>query len=614
MNRTHRWPHLLLACLTPLVLITAGCGGGGGGGDSAPPPPPRFTLGGSVSGLSGSGLVLANGTDTIAVDAGATVYTLPTTLTSGSPFSVAVQTQPTGQTCAVADGTGTMGSANLTTAAVTCITNTYTVGGSISGLLSSGLVLANGSDTLAVAADATSFTLPTAVDFGGTFSVSVQTQPAGLTCSVADGSGTVAEANVSSVVVTCNANAFNLGGSITGLTNSGLVLANGSDTLAVAAGATSFTLPTAVAFGSNFNVIVQGKAVDQTCTVGSGSGVMGAADVAGVVVSCGPATFSVSTLAGRGTVGEANGSGAVAQFRAPHGVAFDSSGNVFVADFSSDKIRRVTPAGVVSTFAGSGVPGGVDGVGTAASFNRPRQIAVDSSGTVYVAESEGHKIRKITPDGVVSTLAGSGVQGSADGAGSAASFRFPFGIAVDSIGNVYVGDLNNNKVRKISPDGVVSTLAGSGASGGANGTGAAASFNRPAGVAVDVDGNVYVAEISGRKVRRITPAGVVSTLAGSGVQGSADGTGTAASFNSPEGIAVAGNGNVLVADTGNHKIRSITPSGVVSTLAGSGVQGDAEGDVAAASFSAPKGIAVDASGTVAVGDTGNNKIRKIVQD
>lgn len=613
MNRTHRWPHLLLACLTPLVLITAGCGGGGGG-DSAPPPVPQFTLGGSISGLTGSGLVLANGTDTIAVDAGATAFTLPTAITSGSAFSVTVQTQPVGQTCAVADGNGSMGNANVTSAVVTCVTNTYTVGGSISGLISSGLVLANGGDTLAVDANATSFTLPTAVEFGSNFSVTVQTQPTGLTCSVADGSGTVAEANVSSVVVTCNANAFNLGGSITGLTNSGLVLANGSDTLAVTAGATSFTMPTAVAFGSNFNVTVQGKAVDQTCTVGSGSGVMGAADVAGVVVSCGPASFTVSTLAGTGSAGSANGSGTVAQFRAPHGVAFDSSGNVFVADFSSNKIRRVTPAGVVSTFAGSGASSSVDGQGTAASFNSPRQVAVDSSGTVYVAESEGHKIRKITPDGVVSTLAGSGVQGSADGAGSAASFRFPFGIAVDSIGNVYVGDLNNNKVRKISPDGVVSTLAGSGASGGTNGTGAAASFNRPAGVAVDVDGNVYVAEISGRKVRRITPAGVVSTLAGSGVQGSADGTGTAASFNSPEGIAVAGNGNVLVADTGNHKIRSITPSGVVSTLAGSGVQGDAEGDVAAASFSFPKGITVDASGTVAVGDTGNNKIRKIAQD
>lgn len=613
MNRTHRWPHLLLACLTPLVLITAGCGGGGGG-DSAPPPVPQFTLGGSISGLTGSGLVLANGTDTIAVDAGATTYTLPITLTSGSPFSVTVQTQPTGQTCAVADGSGTIGSANVTSAAVTCVTNTYTVGGSISGLISSGLVLANGGDMLAVDANAASFTLPTAVDFGSNFSVTVQTQPTGLTCSVADGSGTVAEANVSSVVVTCNANAFNLGGSITGLTNSGLVLANGSDTLAVAAGATSFTMPTVVAFGSNFNVTVQGKAVDQTCTVGSGSGVMGAADVAGVVVSCGPASFTVSTLAGTGSAGSANGSGTVAQFRAPHGVAFDSSGNVFVADFSSNKIRRVTPAGVVSTFAGSGVAGGVDGVGTAASFNSPRQVAVDSSGTVYVAESEGHKIRKITPGGVVSTLAGSGEQGSADGAGSAASFRFPFGIAVDGIGNVYVGDLNNNKVRKISPDGVVSTLAGSGASGGANGTGAAASFNRPAGVAVDVDGNVYVVEVTGQRVRKITPAGVVSTLAGSGVQGSADGNGTAASFRNAEGIAVDGRGNVLVADTGNHKIRRITPAGVVSTLAGSGAQDSAEGDVAAASFNGPKGIAVDASGTVLVGDTGNNKIRKIAQD
>jgi len=613
MNRTHRWPHLLLAGLAPLILL-AGCGGGGG--DSGPAPTPRFTVGGSVSGLSGNGLVLANGTDTIAVNAGATAFTLPTTLTSGSPFSVTVQTQPTGQTCTVAGGTGTMGSANVTAAAVTCITNTYTVGGSISGLISSGLVLANGSDTLAVDANATGFTLPTAVDFGSNFSVSVQTQPTGLTCSVASGIGTVAEATVSSVVVTCSANAFTLGGSISGLTASGLVLANGSDTLAISAGATSFTMPTPVAFGSSFSITVQGKAVDQTCAVGSGSGVMGPADVAGVLVSCGPATFSVSTLAGTGGTGDADGVGTVAQFRAPHGVAFDRNGNAYVADLSNNMIRKVTPAGVVSVLAGAGkeFTGSADGLGRAALFNRPRYVAVDGSGMVYVSDTNGHKIRKITPDGMVSTLAGSDAAGSADGTGAAASFNLPYGIAVDASGNVYVGDLGNSKVRRISPEGVVSTLAGSGRAGAADGTGAAASFNQPAAVAVDSVGNVYVVEISGRKVRKITPAGAVSTLAGSGVQGSADGTGAAASFNSPEGIAVAGNGNVLVADTGNHKIRQITPAGVVSSLAGSGGLGSAEGAVAIASFNGPKGIAVDATGTVIVGDTGNNKIRKIAQD
>ena len=612
MNRTHRWPRLLLACLTPLVLIAAGCGGGGGG-DSAPPPAPRFTLGGSVSGLSGSGLVLANGTDTIVVDAGATAYTLPTTLTSGSPFSVTVQTQPTGQTCAVADGSGTMGSANVTSAVVTCITNTYTVGGSIGGLIGSGLVLANGSDTLAVDANATSFTLPTAVDFGSTFSVSVQAQPTGLTCSVADGNGTVAEANVSSLVVTCNANAFNLGGSITGLTNSGLVLANGSDTLTVTAGATSFTMPTAVAFGSNFNITVQGKALDQTCTVGSGSGIMGAADFFGVALSCGPATFSVSTLAGSGTPGSGNGNATAATFRSPHGVAVDSSGTVYVADTFNNLIRKISPAGVVSTFAGSGATDSVDGVGRAASFNRPRGVAVDGSGTVYVADANGRKIRKITPDGTVSTLAGSGANGSADGVGAVASFGFPNGIAVDSSGTVYVGDQTNHKIRKISPDGVVSTLAGSGVQGGTNGSGVAASFDSPIGVAVDGDGTVYVAEV-GRRVRKITAEGVVSTLAGSGVAGSADGNGTVATFTNLEGIAVDGLGNVFVSDTGNNKIRKVTPAGVVSTLAGSGAQGSADGSATAASFVALRDLAIDAVGNVFVADTGNNKIRRISQD
>ena len=266
---------------------------------------------------------------------------------------------------------------------------------------------------------------------------------------------------------------------------------------------------------------------------------------------------------------------------------------------------------VVTTLAGSGVAGYADGTGSAAQFNSPSGVAVDSAGTVYIADSYNNSIRKITPAGVVTTLAGSGTYGFADGTGTAARFDHPFGVAVDSSGTVYITDSYNNSIRKITPAGVVTTLAGSGAYGFTDGTGSAAQFNSPSGVAVDSSGTVYVADQFNHRIRKITPAGVVTTLAGSGTAGFADGTGSAAQFNYPTGVAVDSAGTVYVADVNNQRIRKITPAGVVTTLAGSGVGGFADGTGGAAQFNLPQGVAVDSSGAVYVGDTNNNRIRKI---
>lgn len=315
----------------------------------------------------------------------------------------------------------------------------------------------------------------------------------------------------------------------------------------------------------------------------------------------------VSTLAGSGSSGSADRTGNEASFNIPQDVAVDSVGNVYVADTQNNKIRKITSAGVVATLAGSGASGAVDGTGIAASFSYPQGVAVDSSGNVYVAEY--YKIRKITPAGAVTTLAGSGVPGSKDGTGAAASFFYPGGIAVDDIGNVYVADGSNNKIRKITPAGVVTTFAGSGVSGSEDGTGTEASFSYPGGVAVDKNENVYVADSRNHKIRKITPAGVVTTLAGSGRPGSRDGT--AASFFGPDGVAVDSSGDVYVVDSGNHKIRKITPAGVVTTLAGSGALGAVDGTGSAASFYVPLGVAVDSSGNMYVADPSNNLIRKI---
>ena len=262
----------------------------------------------------------------------------------------------------------------------------------------------------------------------------------------------------------------------------------------------------------------------------------------------------------------------------------------------------------VSTFAGS-TQGFVNGTATTAKFNWPMGIAIDTEGTIFVVDSANYVIRKITSAGVVSTFAGSGIGGFADGIASVAQFNGIDGLAVDTAGNVYVADTNNHRIRKISAAGVVSTLAGS-TQGYANGTGTAARFNNPSGVAVDAAGNVFVTDTFNYRIRKITPTGVVSTLAGSGIAGFANGTGTAAQFNKTYGIAVNDTGSIFVADALNHCVRKITASGVVTTFAGS-VYGYANGNGTAAKFSYPYGITVDAVGSVFISDATNHRIRKI---
>jgi sugar lactone lactonase YvrE len=340
------------------------------------------------------------------------------------------------------------------------------------------------------------------------------------------------------------------------------------------------------------------------CPMGSGGGNGG-----------GPA---VTTLAGSGDTGEdtggyADGPGAEAKFKEPTGVAADSAGNVYVADWSNNRIRKISPDGVVTTFAGSGDRAYSDGTGEAAKFAGPNGVALDSAGNIYVADRFNHRIRKISPAGVVTTIAGS-TEGYADGPVAEAKFNQPTGVTVDSAGNVYVADTGNHRIRKISSAGAVTTIAGSGTAGFAdNATGTSAQFNRPFGVAVDSTGNVYVADYDNHRIRKISPAGAVSTLAGNGEQGFADGTGAAAKFSVPFGVAVDSAGNVYVADTGNNRIRKISPVGVVSTLAGSGEYGYADGSLSAAKFATPRGVAVESAGNIYVADFRNNRIRKITR-
>jgi sugar lactone lactonase YvrE len=323
--------------------------------------------------------------------------------------------------------------------------------------------------------------------------------------------------------------------------------------------------------------------------------------------------YYFTTLAGVTDVGSTDGPGPLARFNRLSGIAIDSVGNLYIADTENHTIRKITPAGVVTTFAGKpGSVGSTDGIGTSARFNWPHEVAVDSTGSVYVTDTGNATIRKLTPAGVVTTLAGgTGVTGSADGASSAARFFNPVGIAVDSAGFVYVSDMSNNVIRKITPTGSVTTLAGTANpyGGSTDGTGPAASFHLPQGIAVDSAGNLYVADTDNYTIRKVTPSGVVTTLAGRAFDvGTFDGTGSGASFYSPRGVAVDRTGTVYVTD--QFSIRKITPAGVVTTFAG-GSWGDADGTGPEASFRYPQGIAVDASGTLYVADTGNTNVRKI---
>ncbi len=316
---------------------------------------------------------------------------------------------------------------------------------------------------------------------------------------------------------------------------------------------------------------------------------------------------TLTTFAGS-SAGYNTGSGTTAQFNRPYGIAFDGGGAVVLTDQNNYRVRKIFSDGSTGLLAGSGVAGNINGTGAAAQFSGLAGVARDGFNNTYVTDVNFNTIKKITSSGVVTTVAG-GTEGNADGIGAAAQFNRPYGLTSDINGNLYVSDTYNHRIRKISAAGVVTTLAGS-TQGYADGTGTAAQFNHPFGIAVDGAGNVYVGENC--RIRKITPAGVVTTFAG-GTPGFANGNGTAAQFqNGINGIATDAAGNLFVADTYNYRIRKITATGEVTTYAGLGYSGTTDGDVSVGTFSEITGIAVGSTGIVYIVDHGNHRIRRIM--
>ncbi len=316
--------------------------------------------------------------------------------------------------------------------------------------------------------------------------------------------------------------------------------------------------------------------------------------------------WMVTTIAGDGVASFVNGPAAIAEFHFPDDIAVASDGSLFVTDGDNRLIRKIAGGGVTS-FAG-GDFGIANGVGSSAQFKFPTSLAFDGKGNIYSADARDPRIRKITATAGVTTYAGAEEEGFADGPAESSRFRGENRIATDTEGNVFISDAQNNRIRKISVSGIVTTLAGSDTAGFKDGQGKIAQFNFPCGIAVDKLGNVFVSDGSNFCIRKITPEGWVSTIAGKKKQGHVDGDSGVALFEFPTDMVVDGQDNVYVVDLS--RIRKISPQGIVSTIAGS-IDGFQDGEGASAKFFTPDGLGIDAQGNIYVADTNNNRIRKI---
>ena len=336
---------------------------------------------------------------------------------------------------------------------------------------------------------------------------------------------------------------------------------------------------------------------------------LGSADSASLTTAS--SEYVVTTHAGIQIPGYSDGTGVSARFYGPLGIAIDPEDHLIVADYRNVRIRRIDPNGKVTTLAGAG-RGLTDGTGIFARFNNPSGVAVTREGLILVADYGNHRIRSVTLAGVTKTIAGNGAFGSQNGPARSASFANPSGITLDATGNIYVLDAGTSLVRRIDPEGTVSTIAGRSV-GYVDGTGPEAAFQFAGGApqpTLDRLGNLIIPDFVNNRIRRVSPAGVVTTLAGGG--SNLDGSALDASLASPSGVARDLDGNILIADWNNSRIRKLDLTTMtLTTIAGTGMPGSLDGPGSTATFLRPAGIAVDSRGNIFVSDFGANNIRKI---
>ncbi|KAI8911786.1 hypothetical protein EDD86DRAFT_124193 [Gorgonomyces haynaldii] len=328
------------------------------------------------------------------------------------------------------------------------------------------------------------------------------------------------------------------------------------------------------------------------------------------------AANTVSTFAGSGISGNDDGTGTLAKLGDPYRIVFNRSDYMFVASYGGATVRVISPSGLVTTLAGNGTAGTLDGPVNTALFNKPAGVCIDTNGNLFIVDYQNSNVRKITSNGIVSTFAGSldGLSGQSDGIGSNANFTTPQDCAFDSQGNMFVTDYGNNLIRKISSSGTVTTFAGNSTVSFADGIGLAASFNSPSGIAIDRSDVMYIVDKANNRIRRVTADGNVTTFAGTGSAGGLDGDRLSATFNYPTSITIAPNGNLFIGDSGNRKVRVIYTNGTVGTVAGTGGLGYQDGDGAVAKFKLPMGVAFNSQGELFVSDANDRRIRKIVLD
>ena len=331
----------------------------------------------------------------------------------------------------------------------------------------------------------------------------------------------------------------------------------------------------------------------------------------------------ISTVAGDGGNGfyGDNGLATSAQLTTPVGVALDASGDLYIADVANYRIRMVSPSGIITTVAGNGVSGysGDNGPATSAELADPYGLALDASGNLYIADHLENRIRMVSPSGIITTVAGNGTYGFSgdNGVATSAELGEPVGVAVDASGDIYIADFENNRIRKVSPSGIITTVAGDGTQGysGDNGPATSAELVVPTGVALDASGNLYIAEPYDSRVRKVSPSGIITTVAGNGTQGYSgdNGPATSAEFQGPSSVALDASGNLYITDQFNNRIRVVSPSGIITTAAGNGTSGfsDDNGPATGAELANPYSVALDASGNLYIADVGNYRIRKV---